>query len=166
MSSKKVQERTPKVSASPSSGYTRTPTERQPLPNRLVRLLSEARWLALAVLGVYFVLILASYHKLDPGWSHGTLVPQVHNLGGRAGAWIADVLLQLFGYIAFLLPVVLGAQDLPLRSAELRGDASRPLPDEVLCSPVPLVLRGLAAGWPMVRRVLPEAQCSIRRSIS
>jgi hypothetical protein len=52
------------------------PTERQPLPNRLVRLLSEARWLALAVLGLYFVLILASYNKMDPGWSHGTLVPR------------------------------------------------------------------------------------------
>jgi S-DNA-T family DNA segregation ATPase FtsK/SpoIIIE len=84
MSSKKVQERMPKTSPSSSSAYTRTPTERQPLPNRLVRLLSEARWLALAVLGAYFVLILASYHKMDPGWSHGTLVPQEHNLAARA----------------------------------------------------------------------------------
>ncbi|MRW92896.1 DNA translocase FtsK [Duganella sp. FT80W] len=101
MSSKKVQERTPKASASASSGYTRTPTERQPLPNRLVRLLSEARWLALAVLGAYFVLILASYHKMDPGWSHGTLVPEVHNLGGRAGAWLSDLLLYIFGISAW-----------------------------------------------------------------
>ncbi|WP_343731553.1 DNA translocase FtsK 4TM domain-containing protein [Duganella sp.] len=101
MSSKKVQERTQKVSPAASSGYTRTPTERQPLPNRLVRLLSEARWLALAVLGVYFVLILASYHKMDPGWSHGTLVPEVHNLGGRAGAWLSDLLLYIFGISAW-----------------------------------------------------------------
>ena len=58
MSSKKVQERLPKASSQgATSAYTRTPTERQPLPNRLVRLLSEARWLALAVLGLYFVLI-------------------------------------------------------------------------------------------------------------
>ncbi|NVM79166.1 S-DNA-T family DNA segregation ATPase FtsK/SpoIIIE [Duganella sp. SG902] len=101
MSSKKVQERTQKVSPAASSGYTRTPTERQPLPNRLVRLLSEARWLALAVLGAYFVLILASYHKMDPGWSHGTLVPEVHNLGGRAGAWLSDLLLYIFGISAW-----------------------------------------------------------------
>jgi S-DNA-T family DNA segregation ATPase FtsK/SpoIIIE len=101
MSSKKVQERMPKTSPSSSSAYTRTPTERQPLPNRLVRLLSEARWLALAVLGAYFVLILASYHKMDPGWSHGTLVPQVHNLGGRAGAWLSDLLLYIFGFSAW-----------------------------------------------------------------
>ncbi|SDG34921.1 MULTISPECIES: DNA translocase FtsK [unclassified Duganella] len=103
MSSKKVQERTPRAAASNAgtSGYTRTPTERQPLPNRLVRLLSEARWLALAVLGLYFVLILASYHKMDPGWSHGTLVPEVHNLGGRAGAWLSDLLLYIFGVSAW-----------------------------------------------------------------
>ena len=93
MSSKKVQERPSKVGASSSPGYTRTPTERQPLPNRLVRLLSEARWLALAVLGLYFVLILASYNKMDPGWSHETLVSKVTNLGGRAGAWLSDLLL-------------------------------------------------------------------------
>jgi S-DNA-T family DNA segregation ATPase FtsK/SpoIIIE len=101
MSSKKVQERVPKAAASASSGYTRTPTERQPLPNRLVRLLSEARWLALAVLGLYFVLILASYNKMDPGWSHGTLVPSIHNLGGRAGAWLSDLLLYIFGISAW-----------------------------------------------------------------
>jgi S-DNA-T family DNA segregation ATPase FtsK/SpoIIIE len=105
MSSKKVQERLPKAgsqgSSSASSAYTRTPTERQPLPNRLVRLLSEARWLALAVLGAYFVLILISYDKMDPGWSHGTLVPKVHNLGGRAGAWMSDLLLYIFGFSAW-----------------------------------------------------------------
>jgi S-DNA-T family DNA segregation ATPase FtsK/SpoIIIE len=102
MSSKKVQERLPKASSQgATSAYTRTPTERQPLPNRLVRLLSEARWLALAVLGLYFVLILVSYDKMDPGWSHGTLVPKVHNLGGRAGAWLSDLLLYIFGFSAW-----------------------------------------------------------------
>src|SRR5471032_119869 len=101
MRSKKVQERMPKASSAGSSAYTRTPTERQPLPNRLVRLLSEARWLALAVLGLYFVLILISYDKMDPGWSHETLVPKVHNLGGRAGAWLSDLLLYIFGFSAW-----------------------------------------------------------------
>jgi S-DNA-T family DNA segregation ATPase FtsK/SpoIIIE len=108
MSSKKVQERVPRggsaaasASSSSSSAYTRTPTERQPLPNRLVKLLSEARWLALAALGVYFVLILATYTKTDPGWSHETLVPKVANMGGRAGAWLSDLLLYIFGISAW-----------------------------------------------------------------
>ncbi|NRR28731.1 DNA translocase FtsK 4TM domain-containing protein [Oxalobacteraceae bacterium] len=85
----------------PSNSYTRTPTERQPLPNRLVRLLSEARWFALAGLALYFVLILLSFHKGDPGWSHANVVPKVHNLGGRAGAWLSDLMLFIFGFSAW-----------------------------------------------------------------
>ena len=84
-----------KTSQTAGNSYTRTrtATERQPLPNRLVRLLSEARWFALAAVCLYFILILASYHKVDPGWSHASLVPKVSNLGGRAGAWISDLML-------------------------------------------------------------------------
>src|SRR5471032_1140797 len=104
--SAKVSERTSKSGPSPSS-YTRTVTERQPLPNRLVLLLSEARWLALAALAVYFVMILVSFSKLDPGWSHASLVPKIHNMGGRAGAWLSDLLLFIFGFSAWWLCVCL-----------------------------------------------------------
>jgi DNA segregation ATPase FtsK/SpoIIIE-like protein len=93
---------------SPSTGstYTRKPAPpRQPMPNRLVRLLSEARWLATAVALLYFVLILLSYNKADPGWSHENAVPHVANLGGRAGAWLADLLLFIFGFSAWWLCV-------------------------------------------------------------
>ncbi len=89
------------------SKYTRSVTERQPLPNRLVRLLSEARWFALAAFGLYFVLILLSYTKGDPGWSHANVVPKVGNLGGRAGAWLADLLLYIFGMSAWWWCVLL-----------------------------------------------------------
>ncbi len=92
-----------KTSQTAGNSYTRTraATERQPLPNRLVRLLSEARWFALAAVCLYFILILASYHKVDPGWSHASLVPKVSNLGGRAGAWISDLMLYIFGFSAW-----------------------------------------------------------------
>jgi S-DNA-T family DNA segregation ATPase FtsK/SpoIIIE len=86
---------------SSSSSNTRNADLRPPLPNRLVRLLSEARWIALAVAFLYFVLILLSYHKADPGWSHGALVPKISNLGGRAGAWLADLMLFVFGFSAW-----------------------------------------------------------------
>jgi DNA segregation ATPase FtsK/SpoIIIE, S-DNA-T family len=92
--------------AAPSS-YTRSAAERAPLPNRLVRLLSEARWFALAALGAYFVLILVSFNKADPGWSHASVVPQVANLGGRAGAWLSDLLLFIFGFSAWWWCVLL-----------------------------------------------------------
>jgi DNA segregation ATPase FtsK/SpoIIIE-like protein len=95
-----------KNSQSTTSTYTRKPAPpRQPMPNRLVRLLSEARWLATAVALLYFVLILISYNKADPGWSHENAVPHVINLGGRAGAWLADLLLFIFGFSAWWLCV-------------------------------------------------------------
>ncbi len=85
-----------------SNTYTRNPAApRQPLPNRLVRLLNEARWIAFCFAFLYFVMILLSYHKADPGWSHESLVPRVANLGGRAGAWLADLLLFIFGFSAW-----------------------------------------------------------------
>jgi S-DNA-T family DNA segregation ATPase FtsK/SpoIIIE len=71
------------------------------LPNRLVRLLSEARWIALAVLFLYFVIILLTYHRGDPGWSHDVPMLKVANLGGRAGAWLADLMLFIFGFSAW-----------------------------------------------------------------
>jgi S-DNA-T family DNA segregation ATPase FtsK/SpoIIIE len=67
----------------------------------VVRLLSEARWIALAVVFLYFVMILLTYNKGDPGWSHEVQVSQVSNLGGRAGAYLADLLLFIFGFSAW-----------------------------------------------------------------
>ncbi len=84
-----------------SNRNTRNSSERQPLPNRLVRLLSEARWMAIAVLTIYIVLIMASYNKLDPGWSHSNAVPRVFNLGGKAGAYLSDLMLFIFGFSAW-----------------------------------------------------------------
>ena len=47
-----------------------------------------------------------SYHPSDPGWSHSGQVDPVLNQGGRVGAWIADVFLYLFGYMAYLFPIM------------------------------------------------------------
>lgn len=93
--------RMPKPTQSDPNSYTRNPTMRQPLPNRLVRLLSEARWIALAVMFLYFVLILLTYNKADPGWSHDVVVSKAINVGGRAGAWLADLMLFIFGFSAW-----------------------------------------------------------------
>ncbi|MES2325692.1 MAG: DNA translocase FtsK 4TM domain-containing protein [Pseudomonadota bacterium] len=90
-----------KTSQAQTSSYTRKETIRQPLPNRLVRLLSEARWIALAVIFLYFVMILLTYNKGDPGWSHEVEVATVANMGGRAGAYLADLMLFIFGFSAW-----------------------------------------------------------------
>jgi S-DNA-T family DNA segregation ATPase FtsK/SpoIIIE len=71
------------------------------MPRRLARLLLEARWIAMAVAFLYFVMILLSYNKADPGWSHANTVATISNLGGKAGAWLADLLLFIFGFSAW-----------------------------------------------------------------
>ncbi|MFA7667067.1 MAG: DNA translocase FtsK 4TM domain-containing protein, partial [Burkholderiaceae bacterium] len=73
-----------------------------------MRLLHEARWLALAVLALFLLLILATYDPADPGWSHAAAGQPVRNAGGRVGAWFADLLLYLFGVSAYLLALAMG----------------------------------------------------------
>ena len=60
--------------------------------------------LACLGLSLFLLVTLVSFNPNDPGWSSsGTGEPE-RNLAGAAGAWIADVLLSLCGYVAFLLP--------------------------------------------------------------
>jgi len=85
-----------------TQAYTRTPSATaQLLPNRLVRLLSEARWLALAVMAFYLTLIFLTYAPSDPGWSHAHVVSKLNNWGGRVGAWLADLMLFVCGFSAW-----------------------------------------------------------------
>ncbi len=64
-------------------------------------MLRESRWFALLAGAAYLVLVLATYSKSDPGWSHASSSPLIQNAGGRFGAWIADLLLYLFGFSAY-----------------------------------------------------------------
>ena len=86
-----------------TQAYTRNtaPADDNPLPNRLVRLLSEARWFVLTGVTVYLILVFLTYSKVDPGWSQSNIVPQLHNWGGRIGAWVADLMLFIFGFSAW-----------------------------------------------------------------
>jgi DNA segregation ATPase FtsK/SpoIIIE, S-DNA-T family len=72
-----------------------------PLPAKLAHLLREARWLVLAALAGYLLLIFLTFDRGDPAWSHSAPDAPTHNAGGRAGAWLADVLLYLFGLSAY-----------------------------------------------------------------
>ncbi len=87
-------------------------TVSQPLPEKIVALLQEARWLVLGGIALYLGLILFGYSKADPGWSHAAQVERIANPGGRVGAWLADLLLYLFGvsawwWVPFLLFLVI-----------------------------------------------------------
>ncbi|MDP5239978.1 DNA translocase FtsK 4TM domain-containing protein [Uliginosibacterium sp. 31-16] len=79
----------------------------QPLPEKIGALLREAGWLLLAAAGVFLAMIMFGYTQADPGWSHAVDTARVANPGGRFGAWLADVLLQLFGSSAWWLVILM-----------------------------------------------------------
>ena len=71
------------------------------LSPRLAALVRESWWL-LAVAGfAYLGLILGTYQRADPGWSFSGSGEAIHNKGGVVGAWVADLLLYLFGASAW-----------------------------------------------------------------
>ncbi len=72
-----------------------------PLPARIASLLRESRWLLLLAAALYVVLILYGYNRNDPAWSHSASGAVAHNPGGVFGAWLADILLALFGLSAW-----------------------------------------------------------------
>jgi S-DNA-T family DNA segregation ATPase FtsK/SpoIIIE len=92
-----------------TQAYTRksSSAQAQPMPSRLVRLLSEARWLVLAAVTLYLIIIFLTYSTVDPGWSQANVVPKLHNWGGKIGAWLADLLLFIFGLSAWWLCIAL-----------------------------------------------------------
>ena len=95
------------LSASKSAAQKRP---RKPLPPKIAALLRESWWLLLVGAALYLVLILFTYSTSDPGWSQASGA-EVANAGGKAGAWMADILLFVFGlsawwWVFFLLAAV------------------------------------------------------------
>ena len=74
----------------------------------LKRGLLEGMVLLLLALSVYLLLALATYDARDPGWHYMSSASEIHNAGGRAGAFFAGLLFMLFGYLAFLFPLLVG----------------------------------------------------------
>ena len=72
------------------------------------RRISEFVGVALFALSLLWLISLASYSASDPVWffNTGGDAPPV-NFAGRIGAFMAELSYQLFGYSAYLIPVVL-----------------------------------------------------------
>jgi len=75
----------------------------------LHRAIREAALWALVCVAVYLMLALASHSPRDPGWSHVGQGETVGNAAGRAGAWFSDIALYLFGYPAYLIPILIAS---------------------------------------------------------
>ncbi|HEX5475379.1 MAG TPA: DNA translocase FtsK 4TM domain-containing protein [Vicinamibacterales bacterium] len=76
--------------------------------SRLSRRLSEIIGVALFAAAVMWLIALASYSASDPVWffNTGSALPPA-NFAGRVGAFVAELSFQLFGYAAYLIPMVL-----------------------------------------------------------
>ncbi len=73
------------------------------------RRLNEAGGLILLSSSILLALSLASYHPEDTSSNTATSSPEAQNLTGRAGAAVADLLIQSFGAASFLVVVFLVA---------------------------------------------------------
>ncbi len=74
----------------------------------LARGTREGLFILISATAAFLLLSLTSFSPDDPGWSHTGRAGHVLNHGGVAGAWLADVLLYLFGYMAYLFPIMVG----------------------------------------------------------
>ncbi len=58
-------------------------------------------WLA----AIFAVAVIVTFSSTDPGWNNSNATDTVANIGGIAGAYIADIGLYLFGYSVILIPI-------------------------------------------------------------
>ncbi|QIR14694.1 DNA translocase FtsK [Shewanella aestuarii] len=59
------------------------------------------------MIATYILLALSSFNPNDPGWSQSHFQGEIHNWTGAVGAWTADVLFYFFGFIAYLIPIII-----------------------------------------------------------
>lgn len=85
----------------------RTANDSIPLAGHVSRGLREGALIVFSAVAIFLLVALASYNQADPGWSHSSSsVEKILNHGGKAGAWFSDVFLYLFGFLAYLFPVM------------------------------------------------------------
>jgi S-DNA-T family DNA segregation ATPase FtsK/SpoIIIE len=84
----------------------RSKSDSTELPGKTMRLARETAFLVSVAVALYLFLSLTTYSPLDPGWSNSGAATSVRNLGGRFGAWVADLMLVGFGYVAYLFPIM------------------------------------------------------------
>ncbi|MBD3646911.1 MAG: DNA translocase FtsK 4TM domain-containing protein, partial [Pseudomonadales bacterium] len=86
---------------------SRTKNENHEALDHLYLRLKEGGLIVLVAFCLYLFLALVTYDAGDPGWTYTGENRQVDNLMGVSGAWVADVLLFLFGYLAYVFPMML-----------------------------------------------------------
>lgn len=71
------------------------------------KMTKELQGMALGVIGVFFMLAFLTYNSADVSWNSYSNEGTIHNLGGRLGAQVADLLFSSFGLASYLIPLAL-----------------------------------------------------------
>ncbi len=71
------------------------------------RIVREGTLILSFLAGLFLLIALLSYSPTDPGFTTTGSGREVNNAVGHIGAWLADLLFQLFGYFAYLFPLAL-----------------------------------------------------------
>ncbi|MDP1930672.1 MAG: DNA translocase FtsK 4TM domain-containing protein [Gammaproteobacteria bacterium] len=72
------------------------------------RIIREGTLILCFLTGLFLFIALLTYSPSDPGFSTTGDGGDIDNAVGQSGAWIADLLLYLFGFLAYIFPVTLG----------------------------------------------------------
>lgn len=72
-----------------------------------VQRLLEGSLIICCMIATYILIALSSFSASDPGWSQSNFDGDINNLTGAVGAWLADVLFYIFGYTAYIIPVII-----------------------------------------------------------
>lgn len=83
-------------------------TNNHPVVEKFVPRLREGALIGFVAVFLYLMMALLTYDQADPGWSRTGSGAAVVNSGGPTGAWLADIFLSLFGYMAYLFPLMIG----------------------------------------------------------
>ena len=75
--------------------------------DNLWRGLQEVALWASSVVALFLLVALFSYSPADPGWTYSAEPGPVNNAGGVVGAFAANILFSLFGWFAYVLPLLL-----------------------------------------------------------
>lgn len=76
------------------------------LPHYVMKRVSEGSFILILTTALFVLLSLLTYHERDPGFTHmSQAFAPIGNAGGHVGAYVADALYWLFGFLAYLLPM-------------------------------------------------------------
>ena len=127
----------------------------QPTQNKR---LNEAVAAVCLAAGLWLGISLVSYYPLDHSINTSALASaKASNLGGRWGAHVADLLLQMLGFAAYVFPsLVLSFGWKWIRSAEIRAPWIKVMGWAMLATSISAAF-GLAQSWRPIGRAIPAS---------